>query len=62
MDFMTMIKLKEQHNRLTKDPFNVYSLGDFENYVLGSDTFDQNYIEIPSHQTNSGHAEILELY
>ena len=57
---MTLKRLQERYNRLTKESYHVDSLAVFENWLLSEESFDECYIEISSHKTISGHAEILD--
>ena len=60
VDLMTLKRLQEQHNRLTKESYHVDSLAIFENWLLSEESFTDNYVEISSNETISGHAEILD--
>ena len=55
--------LLEQHNLKVKDAYKVeeHQIGRFCVWVDDKANFEEGYIEIPSNETLSGHAEILDL-
>lgn len=53
--------LMTEHNRLVKETYKSTNINTFRNYILNEESFSDGYIEIPSNETLSGHAEILEL-
>jgi len=53
--------LQERHNKLVRLRFWSEWTDGFCSWVDSKANFSEGYIEIPSYQTLSGHAEILEL-
>jgi hypothetical protein len=56
----TLHQLLEKHNRLVKDQYKCDKMDLFVMWLENHGNDDEGYIEIPSNQTISGHAEILE--
>ena len=52
-----ILELTNTHNSLVSDK---YVVDDVTPWILTEQTLNEGYIEIPSNQTKSGHAEILE--
>ena len=62
MDFMTMIVLKRQYNKLTKDKHNIQSLTQFEKWLVNVKTFDDDFATLSKTKTVSGNSERLNWY
>ncbi|MEE8432390.1 MAG: hypothetical protein V3S16_14170 [Candidatus Desulfatibia sp.] len=54
--------LMHNHNLLVKEEYRLegHQIGRFGAWLDDKGNFDEGYIEIPSNETLSGHAEILE--
>ena len=50
-----------QHNRLVKPRFYCEDLEAFLNWLVMAANTNEHYVEVPSYQTLSGHAEIIDL-
>jgi len=53
-------KLMKLHNSLVKDMYKSESVYAFLRWFEACKNEDEHYIEIPSNQCKSGHAEILD--
>jgi len=52
--------LLEQHNKLVVSKWRINDMSTFKHWLISFGDWDNNYVEIPSHETLSGHAEILD--
>ncbi len=53
--------LQDRHNKLVKSDYISENTNMFMTWVDQDANFDEDYIEISSNETLSGHAEILDL-
>ena len=53
--------LMSEHNQIVKDDYLSNESQGFYNWIYQSGDFIDRYIEIPSNETQSGNAEILDL-